>query len=1516
MHRQNCRNLFLLIIIFLSFHEPGVYGQAPVMNRPFPLRGMLPGNLQKKGAETKVNFAKLLPSSFPDHKLSSQNATCKTSTFYMHLTPGPAEKIEVKEIQTTPDRNFIVAGNITLSNGVQHGFLYIIDNGGNVVLQKIFEIDNAPNTIYGLKIHPDGSLVIAGIVHEGTDIVFAACLHADLSTQWIHKYNTSSAPQKVTMDLADDIYITLGAQLPGLIWCAYLNSSDGSSIWQKEAPVAGLTELIGTNRISFDSVAIVANYLTAGKQGTTMIVLNGQNGNLSSSADLYSNESRFFKTRSYNDRLMCTGIFKMPSGQYVLARDISSGAQLAETQHLFQVPLNIDFNTASSLSNSGNVMGFTVPSQGKLIFLRQFAYYQTTPEYTRTYNVPMGSNIAATAESLEDGGYIFGLNTTASNEVILIKTDSIGTLAGCGFNDINNQFTGNIQAPNTPTTSTLNSVAQLVSGATLTNGAVSLTSQFDCNQLYCPAPPVEDTCLSSFYKTFRSKDYINGFGFSYLMQNDNILICTARYTDVLNNMTTASGGMELYDSKGNFMRGVTIFHDSISSAAGSMQYDKQHVVLVDYANPNGIPTYTLTMVDDNLQILWSKTANFGTNSLSASLTYPQVIRDDDGNLYIISCDYGFMQKSNVFVYKMDANGNGIWFKKYPIDQGNFFICSGVCTKTSLIIVNEGGPGGSVSVRIDKNNGEMLSAYIYQNACDGLIYYRHLGLAGDHIFYAGNNQQGNPVLGTFDTLGKPIQFKMFPAVYAVPYATSKDDMMYVKYNDYNNIGHEDNLMKMDTALKVQFDHAYGIIRSGSIGGIAVSDDGSIYVAGNFYYGGVNSTYADGYLEKYDANGVLGTCDYLNVIPSMSTIDLNVQPVGFAEIDENFYPDDIPDILVPESDGNVVDAILCSSPQTCNSVKVTGIAAICQPSQPYSYKAITNPGCTLKPLWIYDTSFVTITSYTDTTINLTFKKTGTTWIKVKLNAGCNIYTDSMQIAISNSNGILDLGPDTTICPGNIILLNAGPGYLSYQWQDGSTDSTFEVTKPGIYYVTVNDACGNVSSDTINVAPHLPIPFNIGADTSICQHDTVSITAPPGFIHYQWSTYNIMPDTGNLVKVFPDTTFMYRVTAEQTAGCFVSDSILIFVKQVPPVNLGNDTSFCTNDSIVLDAGNNYDSYLWNTNAVTETIRVNQQGVYSVKAKLNGCAAFDTMQVVNLYPLSVFSLGNDTTICGVGQLQYNFVLPQASYLWNTGSTSANFVIDNAGLYWLQVTSQTGCVKSDSIRVTYEPLPVISLGSDTTLCTGNNLILNAFYPGSGYTWQDGSISPQFTVTTSGLYHVAVDLNGCIVNDSIAITYLNKPYFNLGNDTLLCEGTTITLQPQLNTGASYTWQDGSNATTYIVKATGTYELTATNECGTFSDAIIITPGLCYLEMPNIFTPNGDGVNDAFRVKFPFAVTSFLFTVYNRFGQKVFETNDIKKGWDGNCQSLPQPIGSYVWLIELTVAGKPAQNYKGVVTLIR
>jgi gliding motility-associated-like protein len=158
--------------------------------------------------------------------------------------------------------------------------------------------------------------------------------------------------------------------------------------------------------------------------------------------------------------------------------------------------------------------------------------------------------------------------------------------------------------------------------------------------------------------------------------------------------------------------------------------------------------------------------------------------------------------------------------------------------------------------------------------------------------------------------------------------------------------------------------------------------------------------------------------------------------------------------------------------------------------------------------------------------------------------------------------------------------------------------------------------------------------------------------------------------------------------------------------------------------------------------------------------------------------------------------------------------------------------------------------------------------------------------------------------------------FTLGKDTFICNGHEILLTANLAGNYNYTWQNGSSNPKYTVTQPGTYKLTVSNVCGSATDEIFIDKGTCLLLMPNAFTPNNDGLNDVFRVKYPAFIKTFRMIIYNRWGEKIFETNDPLKGWNGIYKGFYQPTGNYIWTISYTDIDGRSETLNGNVILIR
>jgi gliding motility-associated-like protein len=436
-------------------------------------------------------------------------------------------------------------------------------------------------------------------------------------------------------------------------------------------------------------------------------------------------------------------------------------------------------------------------------------------------------------------------------------------------------------------------------------------------------------------------------------------------------------------------------------------------------------------------------------------------------------------------------------------------------------------------------------------------------------------------------------------------------------------------------------------------------------------------------------------------------------------------------------------------------------------------------------------------------------------------------------------------------------------------------------------------------------------LGRDTTICQGNTLTLkmNVPNGM--NLWNNNSI--DT--IVSVSNAGHYWVNV---RLGDCIASDTVSVAIRDLPLVSLGNDTVICNNEKLTLFAKNNANSpfYLWNTGETTCSVIVNNKGLYWVKLSddLN-CQTSDSI-VIDYKSLPDFSLGNDTALCQTS-IQLKAIISGASaYLWNTGENTSSIAVNTTGTYWADVTKDN-CTYRDSIDVVFKPYPILNLGKDTILCEDKTLLLDAQNIGSMYQWQDNSSDQIYLVTKPGKYFVTVTADNCSSRDTISVNYDLKPVFSLGQDFSICSGETVTLKPTIQTGESvdYLWQDGSNNISYNVTSPGIYTLTLSNDCGSRSDSIVAIKGICKLFVPNAFTPNGDRLNDVFKATYGDNVTKFKMEIYNRWGQKVFESSDISRGWDGTYR---QNIltGVFVWIIKYDTVDLKNRVLKGTVILIK
>lgn len=552
---------------------------------------------------------------------------------------------------------------------------------------------------------------------------------------------------------------------------------------------------------------------------------------------------------------------------------------------------------------------------------------------------------------------------------------------------------------------------------------------------------------------------------------------------------------------------------------------------------------------------------------------------------------------------------------------------------------------------------------------------------------------------------------------------------------------------------------------------------------------------------------------------------------------------------------------------------------------------------------------------TTPGIYVKSSGKYW--VTFSGPACLPSDTINVTFSPKPSV-SLGVDTAFCDTLQVLGNklTNPTGATFLWNTLSTNATIPAKTTGSYWLEVTDgACKD--RDTIAITVSNTADVFLGNDTSICNDDTLTLTnksgSPTGAV-LLWSDNS----TGPSIDV-TNGTFWLSVTHN---GCVGSDTINVTQDLSPVVDLGADTAFCNTTQTLANKLPNPpgSTYLWSTFNTNPTISANTTGKYWLEVTNGSCKDRDTIAITVTDLPSVY-LGNDTAICDdeFAVLSNKLGSPTgAAHLWSDGSTGLG-IQGKSGTYWLTVT-HNGCVASDTINVTQNESPVVMLGNDTFLCPGQDIVLRSNTQPSGNTYRWNSGSTDSTIKATGGYYTltVTSPTGCEATDDITIREYKSPSITLGDDQDLCSDQVVRLPKQIEANSPYSiqWQDGTIDSIFIAKKTGRYTATLIDKCGTASAVVDITFTPCHLFFPSAFSPNGDNINDIARIRGDLSgIQNYELSIYNRWGQRVYNTTNPNEGWNGLLKGEKSKIDTYFYMIQFNYRGEQ-QLMKGDLTLVR
>ena len=760
----------------------------------------------------------------------------------------------------------------------------------------------------------------------------------------------------------------------------------------------------------------------------------------------------------------------------------------------------------------------------------------------------------------------------------------------------------------------------------------------------------------------------------------------------------------------------------------------------------------LLKFDSNGNVLWNR--KFAITISGVTLfTISEIKEDADNNIIVVGSFY-LAGRPRLFFLKSTSSGSILLSKSVRPPLSTVFMgATDIMVKDGFTYIsgshlNTGINAGyfrGLLVKINNTNGNVVFGKQYNFNSGIAMFSQLLDYTGQICLIGLNGIQGNANIAMLcDTSGmvsqvKSLQFSIIREPGRV-YLKNDGSMIWFQNSD-NNFFISAFHLQNGVSWTRQYNSPGDFPRAVHV---YEGNNGNINFAGNFADGQFSSLFSG----VFSGNGNM-PCAPAAISSTIGNGSSVAENIAFLSDDFTIQEISLPWLPMPEK-VNAIDTI-CQTSIICNQLNLSAPSRICFGD---TLKVVVDVDCNTVPSINYDPLQLQLLSVSDTLLQFLPLKTGLTKISAGINPGCNIIRDSVLVAVSRSANSLNLGSDLFICNGNSITLNASSGFKNYQWQDGSSDSFYLVTVPGLYYLTVLDSCGKMFRDSVVVNSGTGLPISIGPDRVKCNGDTLHLNAPPGYMSYSWSPdYRINSLQAASVVIDPYVDTVYYLKAEVMPGCYVYDTIRITVHNSPTISLGPDTSLCRSEVLSLRAGTGFSNYQWSNGDTDSLTTVNSIGTYFVHAITpDGCSSTDTIKILTIYDNPFVMLGTSNELC-TGGIRLLDAGVFNSYLWNDGSVARTLSIQTRGTYFVTVTDKNSCYASDTILIDQLlPVPQHFLPADTSICLNSTFTLGSLKSFPSYVWNTGSIAPNIVITVPGIYWLEVkDAKNCIGRDSIEV---------------------------------------------------------------------------------------------------------------------------------------------------------------------
>jgi gliding motility-associated-like protein len=602
------------------------------------------------------------------------------------------------------------------------------------------------------------------------------------------------------------------------------------------------------------------------------------------------------------------------------------------------------------------------------------------------------------------------------------------------------------------------------------------------------------------------------------------------------------------------------------------------------------------------------------------------------------------------------------------------------------------------------------------------------------------------------------------------------------------------------------------------------------------------------------------------------------------------------------------------------------------------------------WIIPNGSTTSSTSADLT-NVSFTTIGTQDVTLIVTNSCGDISTPVTITIQvdeapvvTVTGALDgaaFAAPFDICEGQTLVLSTA-AIGSIQWTlnsnpiPGETGSTYTVGQnDGDYgFTAVNGVCTSTSAgNAVTISP-TPTASVVSTIFEACVNDApLTIEATPGFTAtaplnaYSWTIDGAIAGTNQDLTIPTANAAAYAIELIVTDGICASEPLTltaeVFAYPVVEITPAGPLDFCPGDQAVLSSVNVHDEYLWyqdgNALGTESTLNVSydQASTVYLEGTNNGCmtrssdvviVSHDVATIASWTPPpyaennTLFTCQETHPILAVSNgVQFQWYFNDTPMVGEIGLT---VTAEQDGDYYYTASMDGFCpIYSDTITVDLEmSLDIETFASKDTACVGDTVLIIPDGDFVTYTWNGGIEGDTLKVTNTGIYIVTAHLVSCDTTDTVSVYFSPYPVMDAGDDFYSdCEDNTILYGS--TTGDSTYWELDGLLLTYgdtvtIPTPTRTSDLVMfsyLNECEA-RDTVTIDVDCVYIYAPTAITPDGDGLNDVFRI-YANGLTQYTLRIFNRFGQVVFETSDPEDVWTGGFNDYFLPNGIYTWQIE-------------------